>query len=144
MLNLQNASLTAFTVSELLKENQQGVKITPFQISVKVLGLRFSSKLDRVSYIISMANLPPGELEPRFVLWSFFLAEVVLYLYKSTIWPCLEYCCHVLVGVPCCYLNMLDKLQKPIGRIVGPLLAVSIESLAHFQNVASLNLFHMY
>ena len=144
MWNLQNASLTAFTVSELLKENQQGVKITPFQISVKVLGLCFSSKLDRVSYIISMANLPPGELEPRFVLWSFFLAEVVLYLYKSTIWPCLEYYCHVLVGAPCCYLNMLDKLQKQIGRIVGPLLAVSIESLAHFQNVASLNLFHMY
>ena len=32
---LQNARITAFTVSELLRENQQGGKITPAQVRVK-------------------------------------------------------------------------------------------------------------
>ena len=37
---------------------------------------------------------------------------------------------------------LLDKLQKRIYRIVGPSLAVSLEPLAHRQNVASLSLFY--
>ena len=70
--------------------------------------------------------------------------EVALYLYKSTISPCMEYCCHVWAGAPSCYLDMLDKLQKRICRIVGSSLAASIEPLAHRRNVASLNLFYRY
>ena len=38
----------------------------------------------------------------------------------------------------------LDKLQKRICRIVGPLLAASLEPLAHRGNVASLSLFYRY
>ena len=58
--------------------------------------------------------------------------------------PCMEYCCHVWAGVPNCYLDLLDKLQKQICRTVGPLLAASLEPLAHLQNLASLSLFHRY
>ena len=47
--------------------------------------------------------------------------EVTLYLYKSTIWPCMEYCCHVWAGAPSCYLELLDKLKKQACRTVGPL-----------------------
>ena len=70
--------------------------------------------------------------------------EVALYLYKSTIRPCMEYCCHVWAGAPSCYLDLLDKLQKRISRIVGPSLAASLEPLAHHWNVASLSLFYRY
>ena len=70
--------------------------------------------------------------------------EVALYLYKSTIRPCMEYCCHVWAGAPSCYLDLLDKLQKRICRIVGPSLAGSLEPLAHRRNVASLSLFYRY
>ena len=49
--------------------------------------------------------------------------------------PCIEYCC---------YLELLDKLQKRICRTVGPSLAASLEPLAHCQNVASLSLFYSY
>ena len=56
----------------------------------------------------------------------------------------MEYCCHVWTGAPSCYLELLDKLQKPICRTVGPSLATSLEPLAHRQNEASLNLFYMY
>ena len=34
--------------------------------------------------------------------------------------------------------EMLDKLQKPICRTVGPSLAAFLKSLAHSQNLASL------
>ena len=54
----------------------------------------------------------------------------------------MEYCCHVWAGAPSCYLELLDKLQKRICRIVGPSLAASLETLAHRRNVASLSLFY--
>ena len=39
---------------------------------------------------------------------------------------------------PSCYFDMLGKVQKPLRKFVGPTLAVSLESLDHFRNVASL------
>ena len=45
---------------------------------------------------------------------------------------------------PSCYLELLDKLQKRICRIVGPSLAASLERLAHRRNVASVSLFYKY
>ena len=52
----------------------------------------------------------------------------------------MEFYCHVWAGVPSCYLELLEKSQKQICRTVGPLLAASLEPLAHRQNVASLSL----
>ena len=54
------------------------------------------------------------------VSMRFLSPEIALYLYKATICLCMEYCCHVWAGVPSCYLELLDKLQKQICRIVGP------------------------
>ena len=45
--------------------------------------------------------------------------EVALYLYKSTILPCIKYCCHVWAGTTSCYLELLEKLLKLIYRTVG-------------------------
>ena len=70
--------------------------------------------------------------------------KAVLYLYKSTIQSCIEYCCHVWAQSPCWYLELLHKLQNLICRTVGPSLAASLETLAHHWNVASLSLFHRY
>ena len=47
---------------------------------------------------------------------KFLSPESALYLYESTICPCMEYCCHVGAGAPNCYLELLDKLQKWICR----------------------------
>ena len=70
--------------------------------------------------------------------------EVALYLYKSTIQPCLECCCHVWADSPSCYLELFDKLQKLIYRTVGLSLAVSLEGLAYRWNVVGLSLFYRY
>ena len=75
---------------------------------------------------------------------KFLVPEVALYLYKSIIQPCMEYCCHGWAGAPSCYLELLDKLQKQICRTVGPSLAVSLEPLAHHRNLVNLILFYMY
>ena len=99
--------------------------------SFKMLGLTFSSKLDWGSYIISIAKTASKEIETLIRSMKFLSPEVALYLYKSTIRPCMEYCCHVWAGAPSCYLELLDKLQKRICRTVGPSLAVSLEPLAH-------------
>ena len=39
-------------------------------------------------------------------------------------------------------MELLDKLQKRICKIVGPSLAASLEPLAHRLNIASLSLFY--
>ena len=31
----------------------------------------------------------------------------------------MEYCCHVWAGAPCCYLELVDTLQKLIYRTAG-------------------------
>ena len=67
-----------------------------------------------------------------------------LYLCKSTIWPCKEYCCHVWAGTPNCYLDMLDRLQKQVCRTVCPSLAASLELLTQRQNVTSFSVFFGY
>ena len=70
--------------------------------------------------------------------------EVALYLYKSTICPCMEYSCHIWAGAPSCYLELLGKLHKRICSTVGPSFAASLKLLAHHWNVASLSLFCWY
>ena len=75
---------------------------------------------------------------------KFLSPEVALYLYTSTIQPYMEYCCHVWADAPCCYLELLDKLQKQRSRTVGPSLAASLQPLAHCRNVSSVSLFYRY
>ena len=112
--------------------------------SFKMLGLTFSSKLERGSYIITIAKAASKKIGALIGSMKFLSPEVALYLYKSTICPCMEYCCHIWAGIPSCYLELLEKLQKRICRSVGPSLAASLEPLAHSQNVASLSLFYRY
>ena len=112
--------------------------------SFKMLGLTFSSKLDWGSYIVSIAKAASKKIGALICSMKFLSPEVALYFYKSTIRPCMEYCCHVWVGAPSCYLELLDKLQKRICRTVGPSLASSLEPWAHCRNVASLSLFYRY
>ena len=109
-----------------------------------MLGWTFSSKLDWGPYIISNPKTASKKIGALIRSMKFLSPEVALHLYKSTIRPCMEYCCHVWAGAPSCYLELLDKLQKQICRIVGPSLAASLEPLTHCRNVARLSLFYRY
>ena len=112
--------------------------------SFRMLGLTFTSKLDCGSCIISIAKTASRKIGALICSMKFLSPEVPLYLYKSTICPCMGYCCHVWAGAPNCYLELLDKLQKRICRTLGPSIATSLELLAHRRNVTSLSLFYRY
>ena len=123
---------------------KMGGSILDEKSSFKMLGLALSSKFDWGSYIISIAKTASKKIGALIRSMKFLSPEVALYPYKSPIRPCMEYCCHVWAGAPSCYLDLLDKLQKWICRIVGPSLAASLEPLAHRRNVVSLSLFYRY
>ena len=63
-------------------------------------------------YIISVAKTAPKKIGALIRSMKFFSPEVALYLYKSTICPCMEYCRHVRANAPSCYLKMFDKTTK--------------------------------
>ena len=60
-----------------------------------MLGLTFPSKLVRSSYIISIAETASKKIGALIHSMKFFTPEVALYLYKSTISQCMEYCCYM-------------------------------------------------
>ena len=118
------------------------------RVFFKMLGLTFFSKLEQGSNI-HIAKTGPRKIRTLIRLMKFLSPEVALYLFKSTIWPCMQYCCHIWAGAPSCYLELFDKLLnnkllKQICRTVGLSLAASFETLAHHQNVASLSHFYRY
>ena len=88
--------------------------------SFKMLVLILSSELDWGSYIISIAKTASKKIGALILSMKFLSPDVALYLYISTIRPCMEYRCHVWAEAPSCYLELLDKLQKGIYKIVGP------------------------
>ena len=112
--------------------------------SFKMLGLTFSPKLDWGSCIISVAKSASKKIGALIHSMKFLSPEVALYLYKSTIQSCMEYCFHVWVGAASCYFDLLDKPQKRICTSVGPSLTASLEALTHRRNVVSLSFFYRY
>ena len=60
------------------------------KFSFKMLGLTFSSKFGWGSYIISIAKTASKEIGALLHSVKFLSPEVALYLYKSTICPCME------------------------------------------------------
>ena len=63
------------------------------KLSFKMQRLTFSSKLDWSSYIIFIAKTASRKIGALIHSMTFLSAEVALYLYKSTVQPCVEYCC---------------------------------------------------
>ena len=69
-----------------------------------MLGLTFSSKLDWGSYINTVAKTAFKRIGALIRSIKFLNPEVTLYLYKSTIRSCMEYCCDVWAGATSCSL----------------------------------------
>ena len=86
--------------------------------SFKMLGLTFSSKLDWGCYIISIAKTAFKKIGALICSMKFLSPEVALYLYKSTIWPCMEYCCHICSGAPSCYLDLLISCKNGYAELL--------------------------
>ena len=90
-----------------------------------MLGLIFSSILDWGSYTVSIAKTSSKKIGALICSMKFIFPEVAVS--TSTIFPCMEYCCHVWAGTPTWYWELLDKLEKRICGTVGPSRATSLE-----------------
>ena len=101
-----------------------------------MLGLTFSSKLDWGSYIISIAKTVIKKIVALIRSMEFLSLEVALYLYKSTIRPFMEHCCHIWAGVSNC--------KNEYAGLFGLSFTTSLEPLVHRRNVASLSHFYRY
>ena len=84
-----------------------------------------------VTYLLTSDLQDTVDQHMKFCSIKFLSPEAALYLYKTTICPCMKYGCYVWAGAPSCHLEFLDKLQKRICRGVSPSLATSLEPLAH-------------
>ena len=81
--------------------------------SFKMLGLTFFSKLDWNSYISSIAKTASRKIGAIICSMKFLSPDLALYLCKSTIWPCMKYCCDVrATSTSSCYLE-LKKTFSP-------------------------------
>ena len=61
----------------------------------KILQLFCYSKLDRGCYIISIAKTTSKKVGALICSMKFLSPKAALYLCKSTIRPCMDYCCHI-------------------------------------------------
>ena len=80
--------------------------------SFKVLGLTSCSKLDCGSYIISIVKTASKKVRVFIRTMKFLSLEVALYLYKSTIHPCMEYCLERLGWCPKLLLGIVRQATK--------------------------------
>ena len=91
----------------------------PEETSFRLLGLTFRQSMDWKPYIQSIAKAASRKVGSLYRAQRFLTPESILYLYKSTIRPCMEYCCHIWGGAPRSQgLDLLDRVQK---RVVSQL-----------------------
>ena len=110
------------------------------------MGLTFSSKLDQGSCIISIAKNASKKIGALIRSFKFLSPKVALYLYKSTIRPCMEYSCHVWVGAPIatssCQISCKNKYARLL--LLCCFTCCFSSTLGSCQNVASLSRFYRY
>ena len=111
----------------------------------RLLGLDISTNVSWERYISGIAK--SAFMRVGCLYRAMFLhvpPDAILYLYKITIHPLMEYCCHIWDGAPACHLSLLDRVQKRIVNLVGEELGSSLQPLSHRRSVASLCLFYRY
>mgnify|MGYP003323128865 FL=1 len=128
----------------LVPVKMSGIEL-PEETSFRLLGLTFTRSMDWKPYIQSIAKAASRKVGSLYRAQRFLSPESILYLYKSTIRPCMEYCSHIWGGAPRSQgLDLLDRVQKRVVNLVGYELSAGLHALSHRRDVASLCLFYKY
>ena len=112
--------------------------------TISLLGLTVSSDLSWKKYIESISKKVAQRIGSLYRASRYLTPESMLYLYKSTIRPLMEYCCHVWAGAPKTHLQLLDRVEKRAKNLIGQPLANELLPLSVRRDVASLSLFYRY
>ena len=75
---------------------------------------------------------------------KFLSPEITLYIYKSTIWSCIEYCCNTWAGALVATWSCQTNYKNEYAGLLLLHLLLLLNPLAHSRNVARLNLFYSY
>ena len=116
----------------------------PESTSFKLLGLTFTENMNWNKYIESIVKAAAKKVGSLYRARKLLSPESILYLYKATIRPCMEYCCHIWAGASATCLFLLDRVQTRVANLIGPELPSRLQPLPHRRNVASLCLFYKY
>lgn len=83
--------------------------IPPGSPYFKLLGLTFTDNMKWNKYIAKSAAKKVGSL---YRVRKLLTLESILYLYKATICPYIDYCCHIWTHASTTSFSFLNKVQK--------------------------------
>ena len=112
--------------------------------TISLLGLTVSRDLSWKSYIQNVSKRAAQRIGSLYRASRYLPPESILYLYKATIRPLMEYCCHLWAGAPKTHLQLLDRVEKRAKNLIGQPLANELLPLSVRRDVASLSLFYRY
>lgn len=87
-----------------------------------LLGLTLSTDMRGNKYIDSIGSSTTRKVGSLCHARKFFSSESILQIYKSTIYPCMEYYCHIWSGPPV----VSPRQKRQICYVIGPDLASSL------------------
>ena len=96
------------------------------------------------TYLQSIGKLASQRIGCLYRARHYLQPQSVLYLYKSTVRPLMEYCCHLWAGAPRTHLSILDRVERRVKNLVGQKLCDELQPLSVRRDVASLSLFYRY
>ena len=104
-------------------------------------GLTFTRSMNWKPYIQSVAMATSMKVDSLYRAQRFLTPESIVYLYKYTIRPCMEYCSHNWGGAPRSHgLDLLDRVQKRVVSLVGSGLSACLQALSHTMGNVPLSL----
>lgn len=113
------------------------------QNDISRLGLTVTRDLSWKAYLHSVSKRASQRVGCLYRASRYLHPQAVLYLYKSTIRPLMEHCCHLWAGAPRSHLNSLNRVERRVRNLVGAL-AAELHPLPVRRDVASLSLFYRY
>ena len=112
--------------------------------AISLLGLTVTKDMSWKPYIQSISKQAAQRIGSLYRARRFLPQKSILYLYKATIRPMMEHCCHLWAGAPKTQLSLLDRVEKRLKNLVGIELANELQPLSVRRDVASLSLFYRY
>ena len=130
------------------RSSQQSLRMAGIPVEqqddISILGLTLEESLSWKSYLQSVGKRASQRIGCLYRARRYLHPQAILHLYKSTVRPLMEYCCHLWAGAPRSHLNALDRIQRRVKNLVGPVLAEELQPLSVRRDVASLSLFYRY
>ena len=104
----------------------------PEETSCRLLGLTFTRFMDWKPYRQSIAKTASRKVGSLYRAQRFLTPESILYMYKSTIRRCMEYCSHIWGGATRSHgIDLLDRVNKRVVSLVGSRFSTGLQALSH-------------